>query len=100
MADWIGKSCIEGIFSLARDVTTCSLILSFFRKIRKKTWPSRYVNNIGKFAVEKIWKLVFFWGQVYVDAFQVLNSKDNKDLDYTQCERSSPPSLTMGEKPL
>jgi len=38
MADWIGKSCIDGIFSLARDVTTrgSGLITSFFRKIRKK----------------------------------------------------------------
>ena len=35
MADWIGKSCIEGIFSLARDVTTRGLISSFFRIIRK-----------------------------------------------------------------
>lgn len=52
MADWIGKSCIDGIFSWeVRDVTTRTSYHIFFQENQKEKKPSRYVNNIGKVVV-------------------------------------------------
>ena len=102
MADWTGKSCIEGIFSLARDVTTRGLISSFSGK--QKTLRDTSII-LAKLWFKKNWKLMLFLRPSLCRCLSGPEFKDNKELnilDHTlpHCERSFPPSLTMGEKPL
>lgn len=103
IADWIGKSCMDGIFSLAQNIhgqtvhdflTNAWLWMIF---IQLETWETSTEQS---------------WAPVYVDAFQILTystySTYSIYLTCGPCPKAvhsqgfmmSLSSLTIGEKPL